>query len=116
MFHEDFPEGCNEKKWRHITFSDDFSRAMFTFGTPFTDKEGDSYSEYFYEVRGSDENSITLFLEDEDRTAPDGSLVVWILELDSNDVFVWKMSHWKEETNNMSKDVWPYRRIRCTNT
>jgi hypothetical protein len=112
IFHKKYPAGCKDD-WTRIEFIENNSRARFESTKPIEGRKGEKYTIYYYKVKGYDENSITLFLEKEDRKTKSGALITWVLVLVDDNTFVWRIAHWPNSLSNKSKNVWFYRRIRC---
>lgn len=88
------PEGqelCVKDEYFHtITASPDRQKITFRHKKPIEGPNG-KLSEYTYKVLYSDEKSITMFLEGETRKLSTGDLAIWVLVLEGQDMYRWRI-------------------------
>jgi hypothetical protein len=78
-----------------LSFSADRSRATFTFLRPAKIYNGSIVASVSYTVIGSDDDSITMTLDGEERRTDAGEQVVWVLHpIDRPDGFCWGRTDW----------------------
>lgn len=98
------PDQCSEDP-HYISFSADRKTANFRVDRPFM-RDDRLVTEYSYEIRQHDGNTLTMSMHDETRRTATGVPVVWVLILKDPKTYTWHRTDW--ESARVTPDV-----IRC---
>jgi hypothetical protein len=84
---------CNREP-HNITFSPDFSTALFKVPKPIPMADGTVRDTIVYKVLKAEGNVLTMFVDGETRKTPSGDPVVWSLVLVDDNRYYWRRTDW----------------------